>query len=64
MRKETCIQCRDIICTDIKEGERAIGNLDGQAIRFPENVKDCPRKMDDEQWWDLYGKVDERNLGS
>ena len=63
--KLTCLQCKDIMCADLEKGKRVISNLkEERAITFPENVKDCKRRMNDETWWKLYGVVDTRNLGS
>lgn len=40
--KLSCVRCREIVCTDLDVGERAIGNLrQNNAIRFPQNVRDC-----------------------
>jgi hypothetical protein len=38
-----CNQCKDIICADIGEDEKVMGNGD-RWINFPENVEDCPRR--------------------
>lgn len=45
MEKLTCIQCDNIICADLDERQRVIGNLlDNTAVRFPERVQACPRR--------------------
>ena len=62
---KSCLQCRNIICRDLDGGRRAMGNiLEGSAITFPENVEFCPRRMSDDEWWELYSPYDVLNLGS
>lgn len=70
--KLSCLQCKGIVCTDLEDGVKAVGNLkDGAAIKFPQNVSKCPmRKVEEEpeedieKWFALEGKVDTLHLGS
>jgi hypothetical protein len=42
-----CNKCEGIICADIGENKRVIGQIEGQKwIIFPENVENCIKRID------------------
>jgi hypothetical protein len=42
----SCTDCKGVVCIDLEKGVRAIGNYhDNQAVRFPENVRGCAKRI-------------------